>query len=151
MNWNAQEMDVYIQQKEYIDTLVVPFVSVQVEPDQMKASASASDFLMYLSRFIEAQFKGRMVFTPPMTFTKSVDLPTFARQVAEDFKESAFKHTFFLTTDASLAHLEIDGVTVVWLPSIPIESMEPNLKQSIMEDQLRQVLPVFTEKWSSAN
>ena len=37
---------------------------------------------------------------------------------------------------------------VIWLPSIPLESMDPSLRQTIIEDQLRQVLPRFTEKWA---
>ena len=37
---------------------------------------------------------------------------------------------------------------VIWLPSIPLESMDKQLKQTIIEDQLRQVLPLLTKKWS---
>ena len=37
---------------------------------------------------------------------------------------------------------------VIWLPSIPLESMDPSLRQTIIEDQLRQVLP-FTENGHS--
>jgi hypothetical protein len=37
---------------------------------------------------------------------------------------------------------------VIWLPSIPLESMDKQLRQKIIEDQLRQVLPILTKKWS---
>ena len=39
----------------------------------------------------------------------------------------------------------MDG-QVIWLPSIPLESMDQQLRQTIIEDQLRQVLPQFTKK-----
>lgn len=148
MNWNAQEVDVYIQQKEYIDTLVIPLVKIETEAEKMKASASSSDFLMYLTKFLEAQFKGRMMFTPPVAYTPSFDAAQIVETIASDFESSSFKHTFFMTTDPSLATLQLEAGQVIWLPSIPIESMDPNLKQKIMEDQLQQVLPIFTEKWT---
>ncbi|HEY9581404.1 MAG TPA: DUF2487 family protein [Savagea sp.] len=148
MNWNAQEVDLYIQQKEYIDTLVIPLVKIEATAEKMKASASSSDFLMYLAKFLEAQFKGRMMFTPPVSYTPSFDAEQIVQTIAADFKDSAFKHTFFMTTDPTLASVQLEEGQVIWLPSIPIESMEPNLKQKIMEDQLQQVLPIFTEKWA---
>ena len=32
MNWTAQDMDTYLQQKEYIDTLIVPLLKVETVP-----------------------------------------------------------------------------------------------------------------------
>ena len=33
MNWTAQDMDTYLQQKEYIDTLIVPLLKVDTVPE----------------------------------------------------------------------------------------------------------------------
>ncbi|MDW0111615.1 DUF2487 family protein [Sporosarcina saromensis] len=147
MNWTGKDMDTYLQQKEYIDTLVVPLVKVQLNMDNMKTSASSTEFVMQLSSLIEMQFKGRMMFSPPFSYTASTDLAKMAETTLSDFRRTSFKHVFFLTTDHEWNEMDLPG-QVLWMPSIPLESMEPSLRNSILEDQLRQLLPKFTEQWS---
>ncbi|WP_342512206.1 DUF2487 family protein [Sporosarcina sp. FSL K6-1522] len=147
MNWTAKDMDTYLQQKEYIDTLIVPLLKVETEPDKLKNGASSSDFLMHLTTFIETQFKGRMMLMPPFTYTASMNLTDMAKLLSQDLSATSFKHVFYLTTDSAWTSIDMTG-EVVWLPSIPLESMDAQLRQTIIEDQLRQVLPRFTEKWA---
>ncbi|NYF24513.1 DUF2487 family protein [Sporosarcina sp. JAI121] len=147
MNWTANDMDTYLQQREYIDTLIVPLLKVETKPENMKSSSSSSEFLMHLTTFIETQFKGRMMLMPPFAYTQSMDLTEMAATLSQDLSVASFKYVFFLTTDSKWTSIEMDG-EVIWLPSIPLESMDPQLRKSIIEDQLRQVLPRFTEKWS---
>ena len=127
MNWTAKDMDTYLQQKEYIDTLIVPLLKVETEPENMKNSASSSEFLMHLTTFIETQFKGRMMLMPPFAYTQSMDLQEMAATLSRDISVSTFKHVFFLTTDSAWTSIEMDG-EVIWLPSIPLESMDPSIK-----------------------
>ncbi len=37
---------------------------------------------------------------------------------------------------------------MIWLPAIPLESMDASVKKSILEDQLRQVIPMLSTKWA---
>lgn len=147
MNWKAQDLDTYMQQKMYIDTLLVPLLPIDTSADCAKNSASSAEFLMHLSNFIEGQFKGRMMVLPPLSYTQSTNYEQFAASFNKDFAETEFKHIFYLTTDRNWVDIDVHG-EVIWLPSIPLESMEPKLRQSVIEDQLRQVLPTFTKKWS---
>ncbi|WP_162805702.1 DUF2487 family protein [Sporosarcina sp. PTS2304] len=147
MNWVPKDVDTYINQKEYIDTIVVPLISIDTRTETMKNSASSSEFLMNLSMFIEKQFKGRMMFLPPVSYTQSMDLQLLADTLGEDLKDSSFTHIFYLTTDAKWTSVTVEG-KVVWLPSIPLEAMDDHLRQTILEDQLRQVLTHFMEKWN---
>ncbi len=147
MNWTVQDMDTYLQQKEYIDTLIVPLLKVETVPGNMKNSASSSEFLMHLTTFIETQFKGRMMLMPPFAYTPSTDLTDLATTLSRDLLAAPFKHVFFLTTDSAWTSIKVEG-EVIWLPSIPLENMEPQLRKTIIEDQLRQALPRFMEKWS---
>ncbi|MCG3089936.1 YpiF family protein [Sporosarcina cyprini] len=149
MNWTGKDMDTYLQQKEYIDTLVIPLIKVEPALEKMKMSASAAEFTMLLSSMIETQFKGRMMFAPPFSYTGSTAITELKADLLDSFKESPFKHIFFLTTDPAWVSSDDNG-QVIWLPSIPVESMDVQLRQTILEDQLRQVLPKFTEKWASA-
>ncbi|GKV65690.1 MULTISPECIES: DUF2487 family protein [unclassified Sporosarcina] len=147
MNWIPKDVDTYISQKEYIDTVVVPLIAVDTKPETMKNSASSSEFLMNLSKFIEKQFKGRMMFLPPVSYTQSTDIQQLADTLSEDLKKSSFLHIFYLTTDPKWTSVSTDE-KVIWLPSIPLETMDDHLRQTIMEDQLRQVLTHFMDKWN---
>ncbi|WP_251635753.1 DUF2487 family protein [Sporosarcina sp. NCCP-2716] len=147
MNWNAADMNTYLQQKEYIDTAIVPLIKMETAEGRMKASASSADFLMNLSSFIEQQFKGRVMVTPPFSYSPSMDLSVFSSGLASDMADSPFRHIFYLTTDAAWTSITVKG-TVLWLPPIPIENMDERLKHSILEDQLKQLLPSLTEAWA---
>lgn len=147
MNWQANDMDVYLQQKDYIDTLLIPLLKIETEPTSMKSSASSTEFLMHLSSFIENQFKGRIMLSPPFSYTQSTDLEVMADTLSKDIALMNFKHVFYITTDANWNSSNVEG-EVIWLPSIPLESMDKKLRLSILEDQLRQVLPRLTQKWS---
>ncbi len=146
MNWNASDMNLFLQQKEYIDTLVVPLLKVETVEERMKASASSSDFLMNLAGYIEQQFKGRIMVAPPFAYTPSMGLQQFGEVLSGDIAKSSFKHIFYMTTDSQWTSIEMPG-KVLWLPAIPIENMDDRLKQSILEDQLKQLLPQLTEEW----
>lgn len=147
MHWNARDIDTYLQQKDYIDTLLVPLLKIETTPEALKNSSSSAEFLMHLSNFIETQFKGRMMVLPPVTYTQSTNLSAMAETFEVDFRQLSFKHIFYLTTDRNWTSEEIAG-EMIWIPSIPLESMDPQLRQSIIEDQLRQVLPTLTKKWT---
>lgn len=146
MNWNASDMNLFLQQKEYIDTLVIPLIKVETTEERMKASASATDFLMNLVDYIEQQFKGRIMIAPPFAYSPSIELQQWADLLSNDFKGSPFKHIFYVTTDSVWTSLGIQG-KVLWMPAIPIENMDDRLKQSILEDQLKQLLPQLTDEW----
>ena len=96
MNWTAKDMDTYMQQKEYIDTLLVPLLKLETNPENMKSSSSSTEFLMHLSTFIENQFKGRMMLIPPFTYTQSMDLEAMAETLSKDISLMDFKHVFYL-------------------------------------------------------
>lgn len=149
MNWNAKDMDTYLQQVEYIDTLLIPLLPIVTERENMKSSSSSTEFLMHLSTYIETQFKGRIMLLPPFTYTQSTDLEVMGETLTEDLDLTEFKHIFYITTDRNWTTVEVKG-ELIWLPSLPLESMDKQLRQSIIEDQLRQVLPVMTKKWSES-
>lgn len=147
MNWTANDMDIYSQQKEYIDTLIIPLLKIETTPETMKIGASGSEFLMRLTTYIETQFKGRIMLMPPISYTPSMALERLAEDLSNDTDQMSFKHVFYLTTDSAWTTSNLKG-QVIWLPSIPLESMDDHLRQTIIEDQLRQVLPMMTSKWS---
>lgn len=147
MHFTGKDMDQYVQQKEYVDTAVVPLVQLDLSIGGLKPSASASDYLQSLTNLLEKQFKGRILLFPPLSYGKNSDRSRMAAEISDELSNTAFKHVFYVTTDPEWRSLEEAG-NVIWLPAIPTENMDQSFKLSVMEDQLRQVLPVFIKEWS---
>ena len=61
MYFNASDVTLFMAQKEFIDTAIVPLVTVDLNPEKMKQSGTEADFLLSLTSFIEQQFKGRII------------------------------------------------------------------------------------------
>lgn len=147
MHFNSKDIDQYTSQKEYVDTAVVPLIELDLTATGMKTSAGASEYLQSLTAILEKQFKGRILLLPPISYVRAQNRAELAGQLKQEFAETGFKHVFYLTTDANWRSVEgLDNV--IWLPAIPTGDMDQSFKKSVMEDQLRQVLPLFTKEWT---
>ena len=147
MHFTGRDIDQYIQQQQYVDTAVIPLVQLDLAPNGLKQSASASDYLQSLTNLLEKQFKGRILLFPPVAYSKNGDRSRLAEEMNTELKNTEFKHVFYVTTDAEWRTFE-ELNNVLWLPAIPTENMDQSFKLSVMEDQLRQVLPLFIKEWS---
>ncbi|MBQ0139433.1 MAG: YpiF family protein [Kurthia sp.] len=146
MYWNGKDLDIFLQQKEYIDTAIVPLTKLDGSQEGMKQSASATEFLLSLTNFIEQQFKGRIVMLPPMLYSAAMPQQQLIELISEELKKAGFKYIFFLTSDHAWTAYQ-EQHEIIWLPSIPLESMDQRMKTSVLEDQLRQIIPIFSQKW----
>lgn len=147
MNWEAKSIDTIIEQKEYIDTALIPLLLIDGAPESMKQSASAAEFLMNLTPYIEKQFKGRIVQFPPFAYTTGSDRGRLAAEWKSELEKMDFKHYIFLTTDRSWID-EGKLPEAVHIPSIPLEHMDKQVKQSVLQDQLRQLVPLLSKRWN---
>ncbi|GAB0166721.1 DUF2487 family protein [Lysinibacillus sp. CTST325] len=147
MYFNASDVTLFMAQKEFIDTAIVPLVTVDLTPEKMKQSGTEVDFLLSLTSFIEQQFKGRLLLMPPFTYSATLKNEDMPKQLEAQLHNAGFKHVFFITCDHFWTNIG-DEVNVIWLPAIPLESMDKGVKNSILEDQLRQVIPMFSTKWT---
>ena len=148
MFWNGKDLEQFMAHKEFIDTAIVPLPKLDGSMEGIKQSASSSDFLWSLTNFIEQQFKGRVVVTPPVLYTAAMDQQLLLQNIAEQLEIAGFKHTFFVSSDHAFSSFN-QQYNVIWLPSIPLESMDQKMKQSVLGDQLRQIIPIFSQKWGS--
>ncbi|MFD1030862.1 DUF2487 family protein [Metaplanococcus flavidus] len=147
MHFIGKDMDQYLNQQEYVDTAVVPLLELNLGQTALKSSAGASEYLQSLTALLEKQFRGRILLFPPVSYTTGADRLRLAEEIKTEMQKADFKHVFFMTTDAEWRSVE-QLKNVLWLPAIPTEHMDRNFKQSVMEDQLRQVLPLFIKEWS---
>ena len=123
MFFNVQDVNQFLQQKDFIDTAIVPLLSLDFSEDKAQQSSSAAEFLMSLTAFIEQQFKGRLMVLPPFSYTANAKNEQLLLTVKEDLTNAGFKHVFFITCDAKWAQVSV-AIDTIWLPSIPLESMD---------------------------
>jgi hypothetical protein len=150
MKWTPQDIETYLNAKEYVDTAVVPLLSVSMG-GEMKQSASAAEFITLLTGYLERQFTGRLLLLPPFTYLKSKNGESTISDLKDweaDLVKGEVKHIFYITSDIDWRtwEEELTG-TVIWLPSIPLEHMSESQKQSVIDSQVKQLLDLFTQKW----
>lgn len=148
MKWVAADIEMYQKAAEYVDTAIIPLMPVSFDRD-MKQSASMAEFIGILTGQLEKQFKGRIFLLPAYVYIKghSGNLKTL-QEWEKTVLDKQFKHLFFVTSDSSWRQHENEmSGTLLWLPSLPLEHIQDQQKVSIVEDQVKQLLTLFTEKW----
>lgn len=149
MFFNVNDVQQFQTQKDFIDTVLVPLLSLDFEEGKIKQSSSAAEFLMSLTSFIEQQFKGRLMLVPPFSYTEQTKSGLSITSLKEELNNAGFKHVLFITTDHSWTSFN-EQLDILWLPSIPLEFMDNTVKKTVLEEQLKQVIPILSTKWSQS-
>jgi hypothetical protein len=150
MKWTPQDIETYLNAKEYVDTAVIPLFSVSIG-EEMKQSAAAAEFINLLTGYLERQFTGRLLLFPPFTYLNSKNGDRILSDL-KDWEASLVKgeihHIFYITSDIDWRdrEKELKG-TLIWLPAIPLEHMNDSQKVAIIDSQVKQLLGLFTQKW----
>jgi len=148
MHWNGKDSTIFQAQKEFIDTAVIPLIQIDGSPEGFQFAASAADFTLSLANVIENQFKGRIVLFPSFSYTRSQDKQLVFESWQEELKKASFKHVFFVTSDRDWSTMG-EELNIIWIPSVPLDSMDQKMRNSVLEDQLRQLIPIFAKKWAN--
>lgn len=150
MKWISQDIDMYLQSKEYVDTVVIPLLPVSFSQD-MKQTAAMSEFITLLSVQLERQFRGRLLMLPGYSYRKSAPMDKLQEDLRDwetELAANGFKYVFYVTSDSSWKANEIElGGNLIWLPTIPLEHLDQQSKNSIFEDQVKQLMNLFIQKW----
>lgn len=151
LKWISNDVDSYSQSKEYIDTAIVPLMAVSVGSD-LKNIVSKGEFISLVSTDLERQLKGRVFLFPSYSYLKK------SENVIENLIEwktelqQEFKHVFFLTSDDGLKEMKNEQLEgeLIWLPTIPLEHMDENLKRKLLQDQVEQILNILLQSWNKS-
>ena len=150
MKWVPQEVETYLKAKEYVDTAVIPLYSVAFG-DEMKQSAGMGEYITLLTGHLERQFTGRILLFPPFTYLKNNQTDKVINDLKNweaNIEASEFKHTFYITTESEWKmHEQNFTGSIIWLPALPLEFMEDAQKMSLIDNQVKQLLNIFTQKW----
>ncbi|QKS71106.1 DUF2487 family protein [Paenalkalicoccus suaedae] len=151
MKWIESDYKTFVKAKEYVDTVIIPLIPVEAGRNQAD-SVRMSEFTGFLTDYLERQFMGRLLLTPAFTYlpTEEKDaLQKRAESFASHFKDASLPHVFFVTADMAWRHLiEPEVGELIWIPSFSVADMEAAKRQQAFEQQAKQIIPLFTEKWN---
>jgi len=149
MKWTPADIEKFEKSPEYVDTAVVPLFPVSFA-NGMKETAAMTEFTSLLTSQLERQLQGRILLVPGFSYLKSSRLPALEqlKEWETDMLDKQFNHVFYVTSDSDWKQDEakLQG-TLLWIPSLPLQHMDEKAKQSVMEDQIRQLMNLFIQKW----
>jgi hypothetical protein len=151
VKWTIKDLEVYLQEKEYVDTAIIPLVPFTLSTN-VKMTVSMGEFIHIIANEIERQFKGRVFLFPPFTYLAAEGMDEKINRItawSNELKANGMKHIFYMTADAEWKAIEtrIPG-TLIWLPAIPLEHVDEKYKHQLIGDQISQLMNVFIAKWS---
>lgn len=151
MKWTCQDVDMYNQAKEYIDTALLPLIPIAFG-EEMEQSASMAEYSSLLASQLERQFTGRIVLLPAFTYMESENTDEASSRLKsweESLLGEGFKHIFLLTCDENW-RLRDNGLlgSLIWMPLLPLGGMEEQQKVMLINGQIKQLMKLFTAKWN---
>ncbi|HEX7066548.1 MAG TPA: YpiF family protein [Bacillales bacterium] len=151
MKWTTDDVDSYMREKEYVDTVIIPLIPVSWH-QEIKLNVEAGEFAALLADELEQQLKGRLFQFPPFTYLKSEAVEDRAARLNMWKQEllSEMKHVFFITSDTDWKRVEKEvGESLIWLPAVPMQHMSRENKEEIINGQVKQLLQIVTVKWQN--
>lgn len=150
MKWQAKEIDLYLQAKEYVDTAIIPLIPISWNKE-IKSTVQMGEFILLITDELERQFKGRVFQFPPYTYLKTESAEVKLKKINEldeHLKNNGFSHIIYLTSDVEWKQIEAEMKdTLLWIPSLPMEHLDQKYKSEILNNQVKQILPIMTIKW----
>ncbi|CVM12703.1 Protein of uncharacterised function (DUF2487) [Streptococcus pneumoniae] len=146
MKFQAEDADLFLQSKDYIDTAIIPLVGI--DASHIKQTVSLGEFTILVAEDLERQLKGRVFLFPPHTYLevnnrKQEDILALKQSLQEHFQ-----HVVFITSDNKWKEqLEVIESAFI-LQSVPLEHLKVNLKQKVIQDSVEQILNFLLQKWN---
>ncbi|WP_106497414.1 YpiF family protein [Lentibacillus sp. Marseille-P4043] len=153
MQWLKQDLQQYIQAKEYVDTVIVPLIPFQLSQDtNLAKNAFQGEVLSIFAKEIEKGLTGRILLAPNYYYLNSESKEKEISRLnawTENIFTQPFKHLFFVTFDASWKKNEqaLDG-TLLWLPGIQSGDIQSKEMHSFIHDQVNQISELIKSYWA---
>lgn len=144
MLYNHQDLKVLKDEIEFVDTALVPFASADMT-EGARDNASDMEMIQMVTIQLEKQFKGRLFITPPMMTVegRTEVLDTYISQL----EAYGFKRVIILT------HLvdTFEPAHSIVLNRIPLEDMDAEMKMSLINDEVKNVMKRIIGIWNQRN
>ncbi|MBM7604410.1 hypothetical protein JOC75_002413 [Metabacillus crassostreae] len=149
MKWVSSDVDKYSQSKEYVDTAIVPLIPISLDSN-FKSTVAKGEFIHFVSTELERQLKGRVFLFPEFSYLKNDNQVINKLEEWKNEIQKEFKYIIFLTSDESIKEKKSDMIAdhVMWLPTVPFEHMDEQLKRKLLQDQVEQILNILLQSWN---
>ncbi|SER13046.1 Protein of unknown function [Gracilibacillus ureilyticus] len=152
MKWDTIDLKTYFKSKEYVDTVCIPLVPLNLsnETDAIKF-ANYQQTIQIIAKEVERNFTGRVLLSPVYTYFSEGSYEAEQERInqwTELMFGEDFKHKFFLTFDLKWKKEEkgLDG-TLLWLPASMIEDYQSEVTKKWIMDQKSQVSELIRSFW----
>lgn len=152
MKWTSNDLQKYLQAKEYIDTVIIPVQGFQLQQEKsVEKDAFQREVLSIYSHEIEKELSGRILLTPPYNYIKSEVLDEEVQRLnhwIEHMQAQPFKTIFILTFDNQWKkrEKEITG-ELLWFPSIQTKHIHSEETGKMIRSQVEQVSELIRSYW----
>lgn len=120
MKWDLSEVDKYEEMKEYIDTALIPLLSIGMG-EQLRLRLANASWLTGLVQIAEEQLVGRVMLFPPLSYVHEESeevLSTLIQKQDIYLRQQGFKYVIFVTNDSSVGeNLELEKLYIEALTS----------------------------------
>jgi hypothetical protein len=150
LKWICEDIESYVDQKEYIDTIILPLYPISFTSSIEKA-VEMTEYISLITILLEKQFKGRLLLLPGYSYLTNLEGEMPVEDLLkweEEIMNSGSKHLFYLTCDGEWKKVEnsLQG-SLIWVSTSPIHKMDTKQRNTLLENQIKQLSSVFTEKW----
>lgn len=150
LKWICEDIESYVNQKEYIDTIILPLYPISFT-SSIERTVEMTEYISFITNLLEKQFKGRLLLLPGYSYLKTSEGEMPVEDLLKweaEIMNSGSKHLFYLTCDSEWKNVEnsLQG-SLIWVPTLPIHKMDAKQRNTLLEDQIKQLSSVFTERW----
>ncbi|MBP0724203.1 DUF2487 family protein [Bacillus sp. RG28] len=148
MIWIEKDLKQVIENKEFIDTVLVPLTPISFNEHDVKLANQVEDLGILLNE-LERQYRGRVIVTPPFSYL--IDESNKVNRLNEwgnMFRENGMKNIFFVTCDFEWEGLETDFTdNIMWIPSLDLASFDMTTQKTIVSKHIEHLITIFSKKW----
>jgi len=152
VKWTSEDLEKYVQAKEYIDTAIIPVLGFQMNQEkEMAKDAIQREILSIYSNEIEKELSGRVLLTPQYNYIKSKDLKDEIARLnnwIEYIQEQPFTSVFLLTFDNQWKKCERDiNGELLWFPSVQTANIKSEETIQMIRSQVEQISELIRSYW----
>ncbi|PEB52617.1 hypothetical protein CON65_07750 [Bacillus pseudomycoides] len=151
MKWAVKDAEQFVQAREYVDTGIIPLLSISVAKE-MKMAVEQGEFIEALSMELEREYKGRVLLLPAFTYLveKQQEEKDRLQEWTNHLQEQGVKHIAYVTSDFSWKEA-IDTLTgqLFWLPALSLEQFSDQAKREVIHAHVKNIMEKLTEKWEN--
>lgn len=145
MNWTNEDIQISLEQSDYIDTAIIPLCIVSWGVQALEDSYTY-DYVNKVSIVLERQLKGRSIVFPSFLYSgTTTDIDKFVQPLIQQLINEQVKNIFILTCNK-----EINLPNSINIPNLPIHKMDYENQMILINAQVEEVVKFIHEQWKIA-